>query len=358
MCRTATDGRHLADLVQNAIALCRAAQQQLAPRKGPGRLPVFEQWQIATMIFLAVAYRRKSKSSQYRFLRKRARWLKAILKLKRFPCRATYMERYSRAYPLLQQAIELQGRRALREHVSRARVVAADKSMIAAHGPPWYRNQRRADPLHPPHAVDAQAHWGRSAHDGWVWGYSYEIVVCATKNHLVFPLLASVDAANRSEHRSFPEKIPRLPPSTRHVLADGGYDGNEPTELIEYDHRGRRRRGHHFICPLLARGNKPAVGKTIHRGTREQRRRHRAAREKFYNSRRGQRLYARRGQTVEPFNQWFKDLFELQHHVWHRGLDNNRTMLLAALFCYQLVMRYSFKCGNRDGQIKWILDGL
>ena len=157
------------------------------------------------------------------------------------------------------------------------------------------------------------------------------------------------------------------------ALIDGGYDGNAQAEAFEYHPDGRRRRARargsrrgraragplrHYICPLQARGNKPAVGRTPRRGQRERLRAHRAARERFYRSARGRRLYAWRGRTVEPFNQWFKHLFDLEDRVWHRGLDNNRTMLLAAIFCYQTLLRYAFARGRRDGQIQWILDGL
>ena len=68
--------------------------------------------------------------------------------------------------------------------------------------------------------------------------------------------------------------------------------------------------------------------------------------------------YARRGQTVEPFNDWFKGLFELDQQVWHRGLDNNRTQMLAAIFAYQLLVRYNYRRGNENGQVKWITDCL
>ena len=76
------------------------------------------------------------------------------------------------------------------------------------------------------------------------------------------------------------------------------------------------------------------------------------------NTRRGRRLYRRRSQTVEPFNEWFKSLFELDQHVWHRGLDNNQTQILAAMFCYQLLLRYNRRRGRTNGQIKWILDNI
>ena len=61
---------------------------------------------------------------------------------------------------------------------------------------------------------------------------------------------------------------------------------------------------------------------------------------------------------MEPFHEWFKSLFELDQRVWHRGLDNNRTQLLAALFAYQVLLRYNHRHGGHNGQVKWILDVL
>lgn len=53
-----------------------------------------------------------------------------------------------------------------------------------------------------------------------------------------------------------------------------------------------------------------------------------------------------------------KGLFELHHHVWHRGIDNNRTQLLAALFVYQLLLRYNHHLGNFNGPVRSIMDSL
>jgi len=44
--------------------------------------------------------------------------------------------------------------------------------------------------------------------------------------------------------------------------------------------------------------------------------------------------------------------------VWHRGLDNNQTLLLAALFAYQTLVGYNHRRGNHNGQVHWILDVL
>ncbi len=59
------------------------------------------------------------------------------------------------------------------------------------------------------------------------------------------------------------------------------------------------------------------------------------------------RIYKRRTKTVEPFNSWFKSLFALDR-AWHRGLANNQTQILAAIFCYQALVRYNFRL-NKTG---------
>jgi hypothetical protein len=61
---------------------------------------------------------------------------------------------------------------------------------------------------------------------------------------------------------------------------------------------------------------------------------------------------------VEPFNQWFKSLFELDTHVWHRGVNNNRTQILGAVFAYQLLVRHNFHIGRNNGRVRWIIDAL
>jgi hypothetical protein len=278
--------------------------------------------------------------------------LHRVLALEDLPSRATYMRRYSRVSELFQHAIAIGGRRALQEHATDARTIAIDKSLIPARGARPPRKWERAKA-----GVDRDAAFCKSVHDGWVFGYSYEVVVSAPKNGVVMPLLASADRANCSEHRSGPIKMRHLPRRVRHVLADGGYDSNHFGETIEFTSRGTRT-GRRLLCPLERRGGRPCVGQTIRKGRREQLRQHRAMRYRFIQSEQGQRLFARRRQTVEPFNQWFKHLFDLENHVWHRGLADNRTMLLTALFCYQLLQRYHHARGHRDGRIAWILDAL
>ena len=91
---------------------------------------------------------------------------------------------------------------------------------------------------------------------------------------------------------------------------------------------------------------------------RKQRRLRREERLVFFERPFAQRLIRRRGVRIEPFNDWLKSRFDLHHHTWHRGLDNNRTQLLAAIFGYQLLLHLNHQRGHQDGCIQWILDEL
>ncbi len=354
MSARAMEGTTLASLVTMAIPLCRAAQDRCR-RNGPGAPPAYAPWQMAVLIMVAVVARRKSKSAQYRYLQQRADWLTHRLGLDGFPARSTYFQRYRQAHALFEHAVMLQGRQAIAEGIAHPTAVAVDKSLIGARGPVWAPQARRQG--HCRAGVDRQGGWGYSRHHGWVYGYSYEVVVTATDHQMVFPLLASVAPANVSEHRSFGPKVVHLPDQTRYVLADAGYDSNAHAEAVEYDSNDHAT-GRHFICPLQARAGRPAVGRVRHRGRREQARLRRAKRAAFLASDQGRRLCRRRGPTVEPFNEWFKAKFDLNYRAWHRGLANNATQILASLFIYQLLIRYNHRLGNNNGRTQWILDAI
>jgi hypothetical protein len=353
----ATEGTCLVRLVRMAIPLVRAAQSQ-CPRTGPGRPPEFADWKMAILMMVAILKRLKSKSAQYRFLYRHRRDFRRWLGLQRFPSRATYFARYARLYRLFQVGIRLQGLRACREGVATAQTVSVDKSLVAARGPQWHARDRRAQRIPKGlHGVDRDSTWSFSKHHGWVQGYSYEVVVTAARG-TVLPLLASADTASVSEHVSFGPKIADLPPATRHVLADSGYDNNAYGDAVEWDDQGRRT-GRRFLCAPNPRSGRvappadPALAPDQRRA--RQRRRQRLA---FYRSAAGRRLYRRRSQSVEPFNEWFKSLFGLEQTVWHRGLGNNQTQLSAAVFAYQLLLRFNHRTGHDNGQIQWILDTL
>lgn len=358
MGKRATAGTCLQALVKMAVPLLREAERQ-CPRTGPGAKPDFPDWFIGLLIMIAVLKRKKSKSAQFRFVtdEPNRRLIAEEAGWDDFPSRSTFFRRYRRAYQLFRAAIKLQGEKAVVEGVADPQIVAVDKSLVAARGPLWHKRNRQANRIPKGlHGVDQESAWGYSQHDGWVQGYSFEVVVCATAGSTVFPLLASVDTASAKETQTFDEKIDDIPEKTNRVLADSGYDSNDLAERIEYDEEDRRT-GRRFLCPENRRGSKRRP-KTTTPAPRDERHRRRLQRRKYFKSRVGKRLYARRGQTVEPFNDWFKGLFDLDQQVWHRGLNNNRTQMLAAVFVYQLLVRYNHRCGNENGQVKWIVDRL
>jgi Transposase DDE domain len=355
MGKRAKAGTEMEALVRMAVPILQEAERR-CPRTGRGDKPDIPDWLMAGLIMIALLKRRKSKSAQYRFLEEQQAVLGGWLGNARFPSRATYFRRYSRAYPLYREAIRLQGEQAIAEGVTDAENVAVDKSLLEALGPAWHKQDRQAG-RHPV-GVDGDSTWGYSEHDGWVQGYSYEVVVTATPGTNVFPLLASVDVASASETRTGPEKVAQLPSSVRTVAADSGYDTNDLGEGVEYDERGRRT-GRRFLCPENPRNNKRRKTKPCAAdASRAQSRHRRQQRRQFLKSPRGRRLYAQRKKTVEPFNQWFKSLFELDQRVWHRGLGNNQTQIVAAIFAYQLLVRYNHRRGNKNGRLRWIMDAL
>jgi Transposase DDE domain len=356
MGKRATVGTCLASLVKMALPLCQQAELE-CPRTGPGRKPDIADWILAVLIMVAVVKRKKSKSAQYRFLHEHRGELKALLGTGKFPARSTYFDRYRRAHLLFAYAIKLQGEQAIAEGIVDAKVVVPDKSLVAARGPLWHKRDRKKKRIPKGlHGVDQGSDWGCSKHDGWVQGYSFEVVVSATKHSLVFPLLASADTASAKETTTFDQKIEDLPETTKNVSADSGYDSNHVAERIEYSAEGKRT-GRRFLCPENKRNSKDKSGRKPVEPRNESHRR-RLARRQFYRSRRGKSIYRRRSQTVEPFNEWFKSLFELEDRVWHRGLENNKTQLLAALFAYGLLVRYNHRRGNENGQVRWIIDTL
>jgi hypothetical protein len=339
-----------------AVPLCKQAERE-CPRTGPGRKPEIPDWVMAVLIMVAVLKRRKAKSAQYRFLEAHRRQLAEWLGTSKFPARSTYFDRYRRTHRLFRVAIRLQGEKAIAEGVTEPKDAAVDKSLIAARGPLWHKSDRKRNRIPKKlRGVDRDSDWGYSQHDGWVQGYSFEVVVSSTKDATVFPLSGSAATASAKETQTFDEKIDELPEPTETVSADSGYDSNHLGERIEWTEEGTRT-GRRFLCPENRRNSKPKK-QTKATKPRDESHRRRLLRKRHLRSRRGRTTYRRRGQTVEPFNEWFKSLFELDHRVWHRGLANNQTQLLAALFAYQTLVRCNHRHGNENGQVHWILDTL
>src|SRR5262245_36453474 len=195
MPKPAKDGSLLQDLVAMSIPVCQQAEAG-CPRRGPGRKPTTPDWVVAVMIMVAVMLKKKTKSAQFVWWRQHAadfaRWLPG----QAFPGRSTFFDRYRRVHRLYRQAIALQGHEAVRHGWADPTCVAGDKSLIAGLGPRWNTSDR--DKGEYPRGVDADTTWGYCQHDGWVHGYSFEVVVTAPAAGVVWPRLASVDRGSGS----------------------------------------------------------------------------------------------------------------------------------------------------------------
>lgn len=343
-------------LIRLAIPICRLAEP-LMPPPGPGRPREFPEWAVAVLVLVAVAKRLTSKSSQYRYLAARGDALAARLGLGRFPARSTYFGRYRTANLLLSEALAAHARRAAARGRVEARCCAADKTLIAADGPPWHKARRARGER--PKGVDPEASWSRSAHDGWVYGYGAEVVVSAPRRGggPTWPLAGSLETASVREPRTLPAKLPKLPGPARYLVVDMGYDSDDLGEAVEYDGEGRRT-GRRLVGPQQRRHNRYGGRKRRWRESRRRRarREHREGRRRSYEGRAGRSLYRRRGRTVEPFFGRIKGLFGLEEHARHKGLANNRTHLMAALVLYQILLVYNGIAGRGDAEVKWILD--
>jgi hypothetical protein len=309
-------------------------------------------WLVATMVVIGVMHRKKTREAQYAFWKARAAQFQSCFPGQRLLSRSQFYVRARGSAQLLQTVIQQLGTHAVQRGWADARSVAVDKSLVAARG-----RRRSLRTTHVPRGSDPDATWGYSEHDGWVFGFAYEVIVSAGKRGALWPLSASVDTASRSEQKTCLDKLRRLPRRTRYVLADAAYDSNAVGEAVEWTADGRRT-GRRFLCPEIPR---PQVGKPRQAHSREtrqrqQHRRLRDARRAFRQSARGRSLYRRRSVTVEPFNSHFKHVFELHDRVWHWRLHNNRVTILAALVAYQALLTYNHQKRRRHARFQHLLN--
>lgn len=362
MSKPATDGGLLDELVSMSIPLCQEAERT-CPRQGPGCKPTIPEWVLAVMIMIAVLLKKKTKSAQYHWWRQHRAEFDHWLAGQPFPARSTFFDRYRRVNRLCERVIAVHGQQALEQGWADATSVAGDKSLIAGRGPDWHSSDRRKGEV--PRRVDPDTTWGYSQHDGWVQGYSFEVVVTCSPGGVTWPLLASVATASCSEQKTILDKIPHLPEQTRYVLLDAGYDSNTVGEAVEgtgepVPENGAQRPRRRLLCPEVPRPNTKRTRQPHNRETRKRqhRRRLRDERRTFFQSRRGQKLYKRRRTTVEPFHAQLKHLFELEERVWHRHLDNNRTMILAAIAAFQLLLAYNHRHQRPVANLQCLVDAM
>jgi hypothetical protein len=177
------------------------------------------------MILVAVLRRKRTKGARFASWDTRRDTFAELLPGQRMPGRSSFFDRYRRAGRVFRRAIRRAGGLAVARGWADPTCLAVDQSLVAARGPAPGCGRRRGS--------DGEASWGRSGHDGRVFGYAYEVVVTAPADGVAWPLLASVDTATRHGTRTFAEKLPDLPTAARWVVADRGYDSNALAEAVE-----------------------------------------------------------------------------------------------------------------------------
>lgn len=357
--RCTKEGACLDRLIALAKPILLQAELQ-NPRKGPGRKPEIPNWVMSLLILVATLKKKKSKSSQFRWLINNATQIEPYLNGHRLPSRSTYFDRFKKVQTIVEEAIVLMGKKAIKHRWADASIAAVDKSLMIAKGPKWWKSDRIKKRIPKRlRGIDRESQWGFSSHHGWVQGYSFEVIVSCGKKGVIWPLAASVDVASMSEHRTFGNKIRFIPGCTRYVLADSGYDNNEFADRIELN--DNRLTGKRFLCPQNSRGKRRK--KSAPQRKNESKRKYairmrRAQRNEYFQRKSSQRIFRLRSQSVEPFNEWFKSTFELKERVWHRGIDNNRTQVLTCLLAYQVLIYSNCRKRNPSGKIRPILDAL
>jgi hypothetical protein len=157
------------------------------------------------------------------------RWLEghpemlALCQLERVPDRTTLSRRYKQLYATIQAFVAFNGQEAAalepcfgQEHL------VEDKSLFKALGPVWHQSDRQAGriPAKLRH-LDTDATWGKSAYQGWVYGYGLHL----TCNEAAFPALVQVDTAAFPESAVLDEKaatiLQTIRPAT--LAADNKY---------------------------------------------------------------------------------------------------------------------------------------
>jgi hypothetical protein len=230
----------------------------------------------------------------------------------RFPSRRTWERRLQALPDDLPGLIGCLGRhlvRLMQPWGQNGRAAALDSTALRAKGGVWHKKHREAGVV-PHSSIDTEAHWSKSGHHGW-W-YGWKLHLACTVASVWIPLAAELTPANVADNTVAPRLIHPLPLETGYVLGDTHY--NDPELRTKCELSGRW---------LIAsrRGAYP------HRDPGVEVRRI---------------FHKLRHQAIEPFNGLFKNVFEWGGQVPVKGLCRTQLIVLGAVLVYQLVLLYQF----------------
>jgi hypothetical protein len=231
----------------------------------------------------------------------------------RFPNRRTWERRLARLPQTLPSLVACLGRHLVSEIKpwgKEGRAATIDSTPLRAKGGVWHKKDREAG-IVPHSTIDTEAHWSKSGYHGWWYGWKLHLVCTATA--LWIPLAARLTVANQADNVLAPTLLADLPPEVRYVLGDTHY--NEPEVRRACEAEGR------FLI-ATQRGPYPHSdgGAPVR-----------------------QLFHRLRSQSIEPFNNLFKNVFEWGGQVPVKGLRRVQLFVLGAVLLYQLILLYQFE---------------
>jgi len=238
----------------------------------------------------------------------------------RFPCRRTWERRLEALPDDLPGMIGTLGRYLvclIQPWAKQGRAAALDSTALRANGGVWHKKHREKG-IVPHTSIDTDAHWSKSGHHGW-W-YGWKLHLACTVTAVWIPLAARLTVANVHDSAPAPELIRQLPLEVRYVLGDNHY--NTPVLRTQCELGNRL---------LVASGRGPYPHTDAGADVRRI-------------------FHMLRHQAIEPFNGLFKNVFEWRGQVPVKGLKRTQLIVLGAVLLYQLVLLYQFEHGKPLGQ--------
>jgi hypothetical protein len=290
-------------------------------QRGRGRPKVYPNDLIVKALIIMVVRRLYTAYSLLAFLEQDTvvtHELRALLtdEQGRFPSRRTWERRLTVLPDSLPGLIGALGRHLvhlIQPWIKPGRATALDSTALRAHGGVWHQKHREQG-LVPHTSIDTEAHWSKSGHHGW-W-YGWKLHLACTVAAVWIPLAAKLTAANVHDSVPAPDLISELPLDARYVLGDNHYNVPDVREQCERSNR---------LLVASGRGPYPHTDSGVD------------VRRVFH---------ILRHQAIEPFNGLFKNVFEWGGQVPVKGLQRTQLIVLGAVLLYQLTLLYQFEHGK------------
>jgi len=229
----------------------------------------------------------------------------------------------------------------IKKHWVDPKIVSHDKSLFSARGRVWHKKKQSNQSK--PKCTDIEAKWGYcEAKKKWIYGYSVHLSSVCTPANPVFPVFANLTTANEKGNQSLSDNLDKIPKQTKHILADSEYDSNEL-----YEKSNKR-----LIAPVRETKNWKTKKDAMSRERKE--------RKKLFETEKYRKIYRLRGTTIEQMFNILKNVFGIETS-WFCGKAYTETLMLTAVFAYQIFALYSIRNKlpfRRIQRIKPFLDRL